>query len=405
MRSFLSPEARFLVLTTRGEANDQAMRDVLAGPFDWAALCRIARADNALPVVWRCLRRLEFDVPAPVAEYLSGAAAVSEFELLRAEIRLRETLHAFDEEGIRVVLLKGAAVVQTAYKSVTERPMSDFDVLIEPGKIDDAQRIAGELGWARIPGAAADSVYALHHHAAPLVDSRGTGMRLELHTGLFISGHPFGLSPDVVRRRARPVAIEGRFVGVPSRAVLMVHACLHFAWSHCMKTGAWRTMRDIARLAEDREHVWEEFIRLAIETRGTTCCYWTLRLARELADMPVPERVMDALKPPLPESVLNRLARHFALHLFAPEGVCPSEFVERTLWAAAIMPGWSGHSATRPWTHTHGFVPARPMASRVSFPGTRLASHARRLPQWGRYLRVMLKGSRIPALGSLHDGA
>jgi hypothetical protein len=400
MRSFLSPEARFLALTAGGEDNDGALHDVLAGPFDWGLLCRMAQADDAVPAVWRCLQRLGCDVPTSVAEDLSAATAVSEFELLRAEMRLRETLRALDGEGIRVVLLKGAAVAQTAYKSVTERPMADFDLLIDASRIEDARRIAGALDWTPASGVAADAAYAEHHHTAPMVDSRGTGMRLELHTGLFISGHPFGLSPDVVRRRARPVDIDGTLVGVPSRAVLMVHACLHFAWSHSMRTGAWRTMRDIARLAKDREHVWDEFTRLAVEMRGTTCCYWTLRLASELAHMPVPERVMQALRPPLPASVMSRIARHFALHVFAREGVCPSEFVERTLWEAAILPGWSGHAATRPWTHMHRFVPEPATTSRLTGSGARIASHARRLPQWGRYLRVMLKGSPRPAVGS-----
>ena len=405
MRSLLSPEAQFLVLSTRADANVAAMRELLDGPFDWARLCTIARAENAIPVVWRCVQRLGCDVPVPASDYLSGAAVVSEFELLRAELRLHETIRALDDDGIRVTLLKGAAVVHTAYESFTERPMSDFDLLVDASRIEDAQRIARDLGWARSRSAAADSVYRSHHHAAPLVDTRGSGMQLELHTGLFIAGHPFGLSADLVRHRARPVEIDGRLVGVPARAVLMLHACLHFAWSHCMQTGAWRTMRDVARLAEGRPRIWDEFLRLAAETRGATCCYWTLRMARELADMPVPDHVLHALRPSLPATVLDRIARHFALHLFASDVVCPSEFVERALWTAAILPGRSGHRGARPWANTHAFMTKRATTSRAVRMGTTLARQVRRMPQWGRYLRAMLVAPPSPLMNSLRDGA
>ena len=404
MRSLLGPEARFLVLTAVGEANDAVMREVLGGPFDWNALCTLARKANALPVVWRSLQRLGCEVPPKTAEYLSGAAVVSEFELLRAELRLNETIRALNDEGIRVVLLKGAAVVHTAYESFTERPMSDFDLLVEPGRIEDAQRIAQGLGWTRSRSAAPDDVYRTHHHAAPLVDTRGTGMQLELHTALVIEGHPFGLSPDLVRRRARPIQIDGCLVGVPSRAILMLHACLHFAWSHCMQTGGWRTMRDIAHLAEGRPHVWDELLQLATDARGATCCYWTLRLTRDLAGIDVPEHVLEALKPPLSETVLNRLARHFVLHLFGSEVVCPSEYVERVMWTAAIRPGWSGHRTARPWTHTHAFMRNRQATSGALLAGTTLARQVGRIPQWGRYLRALLADPGTPFMASARDG-
>ena len=393
MRELLSPEARFLVLTTGGRANDAAMREILERPFDWTLLCEFARGDRAIPVVWRCLQRLGCAVPAAVADYLGRATAVSEFELLRGEARLRETICALDGEGIRVILLKGAAVVHTAYDSFTERPMADFDLLVDESRIDDAQRLALSLGWTRSPGAAPDFAYRTHHHAVPLVDQRGTGMQLELHTGLFIAGHPFGLSTAMVRHRARPLDIDGCLVGVPARSILILHACLHFAWSHGMRKGGWRTLRDIAHLADGRPQVWDEFMQLAIDARGATCCYWTLRLAHDLAAIPVPDRVLGALKPPLPESVLAGIARHFALHLFASDVVCPSAVVERALWNAAVMPGWSGHRRARPWDRTSDFLPQRSPGSRIATARSTISRQLALVPQWNRYLRAVLAGS------------
>ncbi len=403
MLALLSPEAQFLALTAGGTANDPTLRKILERPFDWPSLCALALADRASSVVWRRLQRLGCTVPNPAAEYLSRATMVSEFELLRAAARLEETIRALDRDGIRVVLLKGAAVVKTAYRSFAERPMADFDLLVEPNRIEAAQRIAMTIDWTRSPSAAPDDVYGSHHHAVPLLDERGTRMQLELHTGLFIPGHPFALTADMVRREAHPSDLGGCEVGVPSRALLMVHACLHFAWSHTMCSGGWRAMRDVAILAEGQHGIWDEFVQLAIETRGATCCYWTLRFARDLATIPIPNRALERLRPALPEAVLSRIGRHFALHLFASPAVCPSALVDRAMWNAAILPGRSGHRNARPWDQTHGFLPATPIATRAERTRTRIGRHLALSRQWGNYLRVVLGGSPRPESPPLRE--
>jgi hypothetical protein len=405
MHALLTPEARFLLLATGGSANDEALRRVLGRGIDWSVLCALASVDRAIPVVWRRLQRLGHDAPPSVADYLGRAAAVSEFQLLRAERRLRETIHALDAESIRVILLKGAAVAHTAYSSFSERPMGDFDLLVEPARIGDAQRIALSLGWGRSPAAGPDLAYDSHHHAVPLRDTGGTGMQLELHTGLFVPGHPFGLSADTMRRRSRPLDLDGCLVGVPVRSVLILHACLHFAWSHTMRTGAWRTFRDIARLIDGRPQVWDEFTRLAIEARGTTCAYWTLRLARDLAKIPVPSHVLDSLRPPLPELVLARLGRHFAMHLYSSEAVCPSIVVDHAMWTAAVLPGWSGHGPTRPWSQNHEFMPMARATSRAVRTRTSIARHVALRRQWGHYLRALFAGGHQRMMAPTSDGA
>jgi hypothetical protein len=390
------------MLTARANGNDSEMRALLARPFDWDRLCALALADRATSVVWRSLQRLGCNVPDAVAKRLSHATAVSEFSLMRADVRLRETIRALGAQGIRVVLLKGAALVHVAYTSITERPMADFDLLVDPSRIDEAQRIAMSLGWARSPSAGPDFAYRTHHHAVPLVDDTGgTRMQLELHTGLFIAGHPFALSADAVRRRARPLEIDGCLVGVPARSVLILHACLHFAWSHGMRKGGWRTLRDIARLAEGRDKVWDDFASLAIESRGATCCYWTLRLARELAAVPVPDHVLSALRPDLPEVVLTRIGRHFALQVLASDVVCPSAVVDRAIWTAAILPRSSGHGPSRPWAQTHDFLAERPQESRARRFGNMVSRQLGLIPQWSRYVGAIVADRRraVPSVG------
>jgi hypothetical protein len=116
-------------------------------------------------------------------------------------------------------------------------------------------------------------------------------------------------------------------------------------------------MRDVDRLTSRGELRWDTFVTKAVAARGASCCYWTLRLARELVGATVPEEVLDALAPRLPSRVLDSLSVYFAGHALPVEGTTTqSVFVSRALWTLAIGPRAQGHRASRPWVDTEDWV-------------------------------------------------
>jgi hypothetical protein len=155
---------------------------------------------------------------------------------------------------------------------------------------------------------------------------------------------------------ATRIHVNGQAVWVPNPLYRLLHLSAHFAWSHGMRGGAWRALRDVAAISggqqsKERATVdWPAFVVLARESRAATCCYWTLRLARDLACAQVPEDVLQALRPAAPTFVMNRLERHYVFDLFPAERRCPSEWLRRRLWELGIAPGRSEHGAARPWT-------------------------------------------------------
>jgi hypothetical protein len=123
-----------------------------------------------------------------------------------------------------------------------------------------------------------------------------------------------------------------------------------------MTFGTWRTLRDVEQLAAAGID-WDAFVRQAREARGTTCCYWTLRLARELAGARIPDDVVAALSPQLPERIRRRLTRSFALQSLPLPGAPPTSVsLSRALWALAIRPKQQGHGKSRPWLDTEEWV-------------------------------------------------
>ncbi len=405
--STLSPEAELLLLTAGsasvGSSNDSAargapgvrrIRELLHSDLDWEKLGWLAERERAAPVLWGVLQGIE-SAPArlpPQAAHLQRLAMVSEFRMMHLEQRLADSLEVLADAGIDVMLLKGAALAITVYGSFVRRPMIDVDILVHEDEALRARDVLLGEGWVSTEMEEFESFYRRHHHLPTLVDGRGLDMQLELHTGLFFEGNPFDFPMPDLWRRAVPVTVRGRRVFVPSRQDQLLHLCLHFAWSHMMSSGAWRTFRDLRALMDAGDTDWDEFVALARKSRGASCCYWTLRLAHNLVGVRVPEEVLGALRPPMSESMLDRVERHFVYSLLPSEVLCPSVFVARTMWRLGVRPRWSGHGSVRPWDRNEELLVG---GIRPDSLGRRALNQLRNVKGWSRYVRsVLMTGSQ-----------
>ena len=356
----LTPEARLILLTAGGPQNDGAIRRLLeAGEIDWPRLLDVAESEKASLPLWQRVQRLgaQSSVPADIAAAMQRRAMVTEFRMRMLEQRLGEVLEVLQHAKIDALLFKGAALAPMVYGDFVLRPMGDLDLLIDPAQAEEARRLLLASGWRWTHDPKLDSFYEGHHHLPPLVDARGTGTILELHTGLFFKGNPFRFDPEVIRKGARTVRLQRWTVQIPGTLHLLLHTCLHFAWSHVLRKGAWRAFRDVDVLIGSQKIDWPAFVDVAKETRGTTCAYWTFRMARTLSGVEVPHEAMEALRPPVSEFVARRLEQHYAYEVFEAESRCPSEPLRTLMWEAGIQPRWSGHGAIRPWQRDESYEP------------------------------------------------
>ena len=368
----IGDEARLLFLCAGPRENDTEIARLAGGGVQWGVVVRLALAARATPVVARRVRHaMGGTLPAGAAN-LARVAMVEEFELQRMDERLDETVAAFADAGVELVLLKGAALARSVFPSIADRPMLDLDVLVRGSQTDAARAAAASAGWVWKHDQRYAPFFSTHHHLPPLRDGRGTRALLELHTGLFPAGHPFQLEADAFAARAAPTRDRPLTALIPSPEDHLVYLCAHWVWSHMMNGGAWRALRDVGALIERGGLDWDRCVARAREARATTCVYWTLRLAHRLAGVEPPADAMRAMEPPTPALLCNRLERYFVWQL--SEGrACPSVRLSRMLWSAGLRPRWSGHGLARPWKNpelsiwvTDGTAP-RPSAARRVF--------------------------------------
>jgi hypothetical protein len=192
---------------------------------------------------------------------------------------------------------------------------------------------------------------------------------LEIHTALFPERQPFVFDAKDLWERAKPLCPPLGDTHVPDPMHSLLHACLHFFWSHQGRFGAWRTIRDLDAIMRTGVVDWDEFIAVARVARATTSCYWTFRIAQLTAGVSVPNFVLETLRPPRHAYVLRAVERHFMMNLFPVQFACPSVALDHALWELGVMPSWSGHGAFRPWDEELEFVvPGAAPPKRVVMP-------------------------------------
>jgi Uncharacterised nucleotidyltransferase len=359
---------------------------VSASDVDWQLLGRLAQREGLLGLLWPSLSEQQVPIPAAVATALRRQAMLSEFTMAAIEREMRGVVRVLAAHDITVMLLKGSALALVAYRSFARRPMGDLDVLVPREQARRAWDLLRDRGW--VPDRDDPTgVYETHQHLCPLIAPGQSGVVVEIHRALLHPGSPFVLDEQDLWDTALPVNVDGATARVPSLPYQALHLCIHFAWSHTLRVGLARTVRDVATIGESVE--WDRVVALARTARAESCCYWTLTLAAELGGAAVPAEVLRALAPATPRAVRRALQRAIAADALDPRGeFTPSLRLQRLVWTAAILPGRSGHGSSRPWTATAGFegMPGRREPGRRSYRALRPFVRA---AQWSRYLRVL----------------
>ena len=141
-------EDRLLLLCCRTEIGDKGeniINEIEINRIDWNCFLRKARQERVSPIVFLMLSRIITDkdiIPVHVTDELKKDYYLSARNNILTLNALGNILNVFDKAGLKVIVLKGAALAETAYGNLALRPMSDVDLLV---KKEDLYRINEQL--------------------------------------------------------------------------------------------------------------------------------------------------------------------------------------------------------------------------------------------------------------------
>lgn len=356
-------------------------------PLDWDRIINLALAENAITVLHNRVALVpDAMIPPEIRARIERLALVWTFKLRQLEKRLVDSVEVLSRAGIEVTLLKGAALAITKYRGFADRPMADIDLLVHTARAKEAHGLMQHAGWAWDNPQHPAGAWEDHHHLPPLSDTSGSGLRLEIHVAPLAGGNPFRLDYQDMLEDSSAVGIGGVLVRVPEPHLHAVHAAIHFAWSHRFHGGRLNVFRDLAALHSSGTLSWDKLVTTAHRTRSETSCYWTLRLARSLTQLPVPDSVLAELSPALNERTLSVLERHISQLVLRSNYACPSVVLRDRLWALALQVKRPDRVEPAHWEISAATASRR-------FPGEsvrRVGAHLLRLPRWSRYVASLI---------------
>ncbi len=261
----------------------------------WPSILALARWQGVEQLLWAAHREHgDGSSPSWVDEHLHAVVrdtTVANIQVLR---ELDAVLDALRAEGIDVLPLKGAALVETVYAHPGLRAMADLDLLVRPAEIGRAQATVERLGYRpRLTRSGRDEERRLRgsNHHYPLFRVGG-GAVIELH-------HRPLLLAKAEDRGIWDRAVDGpRGARLPAPEDLIVQVAGHFALDRWLgRRGALRQLSDLELIARRWPIDWGAVAGRSSALGVADQVFLGLFAGSRLLGTAVPAAVLDGLRP------------------------------------------------------------------------------------------------------------
>lgn len=259
---------------------------------EWADLYKLASVHRVDTLLVHQLRKKDLIKFVPPRQAKRWQAALLQNSVVNLGLysELEKISHALTPHNIKIIALKGLFLADKVYKNIGIRRMSDIDILIPDGRIEEAYHLLiDQLGYT-VHGEKSLSLNK-GGHIAPLVSS--TGIIIELHWTLMLDGD----TPQDVIERCLPIKLIKANVFVLSAEDNLLYLCKHIAHTHRFGYGGLRAICDIAWAIDfyNADLNWDTLIERTQRWRWERILYLALATARTLVSANVPDSTLTAL--------------------------------------------------------------------------------------------------------------
>lgn len=211
----------------------------------------------------------------------------------------------FDSKNIRVVALKNAGIARGIFPHPGACPMGDIDVLVSRPDFSMAHNVLISQGYNfefRSALEKAELTVAEQSGGTEYwkILPNGEKMWLELQwrpvSGRWIRPEQ---EPPAADLMARSIELEGTHVRLLAPEDNLLQVCVHTAKHSYVRAPGLRLHLDVERIVNAYPDLdWSIFLRRVKQLQVKTAVYFSLAIPKELFETPVPDDVLDKLRPP-----------------------------------------------------------------------------------------------------------
>jgi hypothetical protein len=262
---------------------------------EWEEIVQQAAKHLVTPLLYQVLRNAgsRVNVPASIMERLQGVYYGNALSNKRLYIELSQVLKNLHNEGIDVILLKGAYLAKFVYKDIALRPRGDIDLLVRKTELAKVEKILLEMGYGPAVRPSIEVQCATAHQL--IAFKKRNAMPIEIHWTIANPSSPFKLEADELWRRAQPISLNGINAFTLAPEDLLLHLCLHTTYFHSFNP--LKFLCDFPKTLQyyQDEIDWELLFHRAHQWGANKTVFLTLYLVRELLSVPLEQ--LDRFKP------------------------------------------------------------------------------------------------------------
>lgn len=267
----------------------------------WQALVTLAEAQKVAPLFYHQCKRYQREMPLPAeirtalhARYIHNAGR--NLFLWKA---LGVILTDCRQQGISVLVLKGAALVGTVYPNKALRQMADLDLLVPEAAMGTAVTLLLARGYqpASQIGTEVLDHFTILHHLPPFVHPE-SNICVELHATIAPPNRFYSVDIAELWAAAQPLPVAGASAFTLAPEDLLLYTCMHATYRHLFELGA-RFLCDVDAIVRHYQATldWERLVARAKAWQWHNGVFLGLYLAEQLLDTPIPSAVLHALQP------------------------------------------------------------------------------------------------------------
>lgn len=216
---------------------------------------------------------------------------------------LEEIAQCLQKSEIKIVALKNAGITKGIYPIYACSPMGDIDLLVSASDFHKAHHfITKELGFTfkfRSELEEEDLEEAFKGGGTEYFkENKGQTVWLELQwrpiAGRWIQPHNEPNGDDLLKRS---IPLQNSAVRILAPEDNLLQVALHTAKHSYVRAPGFRLHSDVDRIVRYQIIDWEKFVKNVSYLKLKTSVYFSLYFAKELLETPVPDNVVQQLRP------------------------------------------------------------------------------------------------------------
>lgn len=295
-----SLENRVLLTCARLKLQDihrNELASLLSANPDWTYVLEHAVINRIAPLVYAHLNSSGCPVPEYVLNNLKSTCEQIKIKnaLLLAE--LGRIIPALACKNIKIMVLKGTALIDMIYRDPALRQMRDIDVLIREKDFEEIRHQLHELGYDTtviLPNMSGIELVEYSHFFDQIKFKNMSGALIDSHFRLLNMGLP-QKGESMIWDRAVATNIAGGNAFIPSPEDMLLHLCFHTSQHHYSKISHFCDINEVLNLSYDYD--WDYIMTVAGSRRIHPSIYHSLLYTGRLLKVNISQDVLDKFKP------------------------------------------------------------------------------------------------------------